>query len=422
MVTTRSQDRIDASSPAPINKRRRFSSEEHNGSIVVEVPLREAEDIKNHATSIEIESDDDAPPEVISSKDTAQQVRTLPNRSLGSTGNKRRKVTKEIFEDGVLRSTDPASDASQAKEQNSADSNAIEQTTPSSIQPPAPSVETPVDTLLVTQREPAAAETEILQIEDSKSTASGAPAELIDLTGDVPAQTDLKSSPAESQEEIASEGNQDNTPATEGAAAVTTAPTISNADAAASTHLHLDLAAESPPNATEDLDMSTPPQDTLPLVEQHTTVPATVGELSNTETPQLVSPDIPMSQPIEIDLTSISPPVETNAPGEQIEPATTPSKDPVPETPQSTTSGIITPVWQTRTDDMVTSSADTKPKRVDPSRSRPRQKLNFHHQQMPDSKPKPASLQQYRDRLLNRHPRTATWGPPGFRNTRFVGA
>lgn len=34
----------------------------------------------------------------------------------------------------------------------------------------------------------------------------------------------------------------------------------------------------------------------------------------------------------------------------------------------------------------------------------------------------PSSLQDYRQRLLNRNPRTNAWGPPGFRRTRFVGA
>jgi hypothetical protein len=76
-------------------------------------------------------------------------------------------------------------------------------------------------------------------------------------------------------------------------------------------------------------------------------------------------------------------------------------------------------------------SADTKQKNLAENISlsfnqeAPPKHTRAHHVRPRKAMPQPtrelSSLQHYRQRLLNRNPRTNAWGPPGFRRTRFVG-
>lgn len=61
------------------------------------------------------------------------------------------------------------------------------------------------------------------------------------------------------------------------------------------------------------------------------------------------------------------------------------------------------------------SRQESSSKRMSGRQARPRMA-------MPELPPPTSSLQNYRQRVLDRNPRTSVWGPPGFRRTRFVGA
>ncbi len=433
MVTTRSQDRVEESSPAPVNKRRRFSSEGPNDNITVEIPVREIHDVKAQVPPAEVliedESDEDAAPEVISSRDAAQQARALPNRAIRHAGNKRRKVTMEPAD--IATSTAPESiltviqpneqiaDASESVDQDSAQG-AAAITLNEAAAEGAPQItggESTASEVTTPQNEPtpsATKETEIsVQISIPKS--------------DTLSLDDQEIAPAEVPARIAEEVHGDEAPALQQNPEPSIDLAITEAKAATSTDLHLNVSEEVPPDVMEEVEVNIPLHEPLPLAEPNNPAPGVTTMQTNLETAQQTTVDPSMSQSAETDTMLPSSPAEQAATQEQTFATTPPPEDQVLHTPQPITSGLVTPIWQTRTHDTPVGSASfpaaaRKTENTNTLPSRPRPKLSLHRAALVTSKPKPTSLQQYRDRLLNRHQRTTTWGPPGFRKTKFVGA
>lgn len=394
------------STPHPINKRKRFSSEEleDTSTIVVEIPAKDArKDANIHAEHDVVEEgddddDDDAAPEVLSSKASAQPSLGLGRPPTKSTGRKRRKMpTKaaEALETGVLSgdtievigaksgaaaeeaTTSPSDDFVSA---TSVQSEAVEALPVTAVDeangeiPPSDS-EINFDTNTVTETEG-----------DPNAVELGINLNLVrpsELTPDVVAELD----PAAGTEEPQSTSRMD---------------TGADTDALDTTQKEDATVAIDEPDVPTTTTESTGPVESQSHAIPH--IPLSTTEQSDNE-----------SHPASTKSTSTSTSITVTATAPALQPKKTIFFDPVDQPTDSTPTARSQPSSSL----FITSTRPSKPfPTTSTSTSKPRRPT----QQTPASRPKPTSLQDYRGRLLNRHPRTTNWGAPGgLRKVKFVG-
>jgi hypothetical protein len=421
MGTTGSRDHLEATSPEPVNKRRRFSSAEADDHIVEE-PVQESEAVKEQDTSgggvSDNESDNDAAPEVLSSKDAARQARGLPNRSLRYSSNKRRRTADEHLPVGrtelapSVLGESKAEDATVAGEeslqpdemplQNGASMTGIQQQPEEDPKPPG-SINS---------------QNEVSNVEASRISDGG--------PEDVPVMRAQKPETNQDLPDMAKDAGGDKAP--------TPTPEPASGSTIALVPNELEEPADSAPqprspkgayrDTTDEVQANAPMKEPQPAVEPGPSPLSNSTAQLNVETQQQTPIDTTITSqaaepsPIQSITEADSAPTRMQEVGK-----TSTAEDRIPGTPQTSTSSVITPVWRTRTHGDTPLTALQSPSLVPAVKAtRARSNIRLRHQDPVSPKSKTTSLQRYRDQLLNRHQRTANWGPPGFRKTKFVGA
>jgi hypothetical protein len=416
MGTTGSRDRLEATSPKPVNKRRRFSSAEADDHFV-EVPVQEPDAVKEQDTSgrgvSDDESDNDAAPEVLSSKDAARQARGLPNRSLRYSSNKRRRTADEhlpVGETGLPLSglgESKAEDATVTGEeylwpdkmplQNEASMTGTRQQPEEDPKPPG----------------------SINPQNDASQILDGGP-------GDVPVMRAQKPETNQDLPDMAKDAGGDKapTPKPEPASGSTIALVPNEPEEPADSAPQLRSPEGAYRDATDEVQANTPMKEPQPAVESGPSPLSNSTAQLNVETQKQTPIDTTITSQAAEPSPIPSIPEADSAPTRMQEVGkTSTTEDQIPGTPQTSTSSVITPVWRTRTHDGTPLTALQSPSLVPAVKAtRARSNIRLRHQDPVSPKSKTTSLQRYRDQLLNRHQRTANWGPPGFRKTKFVGA
>lgn len=433
MVTTRSRDLKRASLPSPAaNIRKRFNSEESENSIVVEIPPRSLVDPDKEGQSDEINTqsandidENDEAPEVISSKDAAQQARGLPNRSLPPRGNKRRKIALDLS-NGESPSTElPGASGSRIENLNSE----VSESTGKDLKG---------SDLVALQTQPSTAENVLIPREDSTALESTIQADK--LSSAETNQTSIKRA-SSSEDLVANKAEETETGALlhNGASDVVDSGP-SSPEKAVEPHQQTTsevrlLADESNQQETSKEGAHSAGKPELDQLAKSTLIVPTSPSEQAISKPQ---PQEIIEESASQSLKATPPPLvaaegkETTETKAQLL-ATTANLDvQMFETPKSPTSSVITPVWQTRTPTHDSTpvlarnvTAFTSTTASNPLHPHARTSLSLRHRPalFSKSKPKPSSsIQQYRNRLLNRHARTANWGPAGFQSSKFVGA
>ena len=479
MVTTRSQDRAEKSSPASVNKRKRFSSPgsdisnaetsalESEGATGQE-PLIAAATERTEQTEEDVSDVDDAP-EVINSKTAAHLARRLPNRSLKHAANKRRKVheVSEALELPAVQSVAnaPLTDILDAEESRSDEpvtrpsDETLSSTEPSSTDHAATEeIAAKIDT--ATPKE----ETGKTEVSNSTSTS----------TVDNVNQEVQPPPPPKLARGMPEEDDVGAAPTTEPAFEATATPSLSEADEPVTATFRLknsDIVIDSSkqeeqlgasgqesrleverdqvstftpttrhanleilPAMSASVDSSdTYPTTTEVIIDRHSfpLTPTAAGPIFEAEALPIseAEPITAIEEDHQGD-ANVPPPHSENplphTPTEAQEPVIeTPAQEQrLPETPKSVTSGMITPVWTTRRPESpsLAANASSPAEKVTNAikLNHPRSSVTQRHTDLLLPKSRRTSLQQYRDRLLSRHQRTTTWGPPGYRKTKFV--
>ncbi|OCT53982.1 hypothetical protein CLCR_10304 [Cladophialophora carrionii] len=416
MVTTRLGSRIDASSPQSVNKRRRFSSVEADDHIVVEVPVHEPKAVKEREISGEVvpghESDEDAAPEVLSSRDAARQARELPNRSLRHASNKRRRAAEEHLPVGKPGLT--PSVPGESKPENAPMSGAA------SLQPDEvlPQNEASMTRIL----QPLAEEIRPLSTINSENGVSNVDAARIpvEVTENTAVLDDQKSETAQFLPNMAKNGGGDEapTPAPELAAEGKTALVTNEPGDTLDSVPQMRSLGDVTPRAGDEVLEKTPMNEPQSAIEPDRSLPGDSTTQLRVEALLQNSKDKAVSQPAGHNPTLSMPEADMQTIG-----TTSTQEDQISGTPRSSTSSVITPVWRTRAYDETPLTAVQSPS-LAPAVKATHARSNTlpRPQDLISRRPKTTSLQRYRDRLLNRHQRTTNWGPPGFRKTKFVGA
>ncbi|KAK7895087.1 hypothetical protein LTR67_005826 [Exophiala xenobiotica] len=385
--------------PAP-NKRKRFASEEPEEDSILDTFKTPAEYPRTHneipSTEDEDDDDDDAP-EVLSSKTTPLKARGAPTtRSGRGSGRKRRKAA-----------TDVANDSSTID---------VARTHP-----------TPDEAL-------AEAEAEANEGVSSDATAVG---DLVDATR-IPSNTTTTNQPIEETD-----------------AAISHEEPLAIADPSAAVDSVDDpqsASLEDHPDSLEDTItiMSVPESTDMDSQRKTAAAAADADKLESMETPvehmssALDSAIIPGSAPnadagpeVETE-DKVSAPSSTSLPPSQALPSdSAPASLPEPSgTNLNTTSHSYSehiPASAIRTTSITAKPESHSHSLSNPSLSKAKSVMktsSISARQQPASallrehlpKPKPTPLQDFRSRLLNRHPRTTNFGPPGHKRVKFVGA
>ncbi|EXJ64498.1 hypothetical protein A1O7_00834 [Cladophialophora yegresii CBS 114405] len=415
MVTTRLGSRIGASSPEADNKRKRFRSVDADDPIVVEVPLRESKADNEREISGGVvpnhDSDEDAAPEVVSSKAAARQARELPNRSLQGTGNKRRKtaerhllVEKPDLTPSVLgesKSEDATiSDAASLQLDDMPPQNEASMT---GILQPLNEEIGPSKSIIL--------ETEISDIDVPQIPGEG--------TGDLAALDAQKPATAQSLPNIAKNavGDEAPIPAPEPAAEVIMAHVTNEPEDPVDVVPQMRSLEEAASRPGDEGLADTQMKEPHWAVEADRSSPGDSTTQLNVEAQQQSSEDNALPQSAEPNSTLSMPEADMQATR-----TTLTLEEQISGTPRSNTSSVITPVWRTRAYDETSLTAVQSPSLAPAVKAtRAHSNILSRHQHLISKKSKLTSLQQYRDQLLNRHSRTTNWGPPGFRKTKFVG-
>ncbi|KIW73037.1 hypothetical protein PV04_01189 [Phialophora macrospora] len=420
MGTTGSRDHIEAASSEPLNKRRRFSSTEADDH-VVEVPqepdaVKELLDTAGGGVS-DNESDDDAAPEVLSSKDAARQARGLPNRSLRHPSNKRRRTAEEHLP--IERTGLPPSVLGESKAEDASVAGA------ESLQLDAIPLQNQASTTGILQQPDE--DPEPLNPINAQNEVSNVGASQIsdEAPGDVPVMRAQKPENAQDLPDTAKDAG--------GYEAPSPTPEPSSGFRMTLVSNEPEEPMDSAPQTgslegthrytTDEVQADKPRKEPQPAVEPGPSPPGNSTAQLNVEAQQQTPIDTIVSQTAEPSPTPSMPEADSALTRVQKASTTSTAEDQIPGTPQTSTSSVITPVWRTRTHDDTPLAALQSPSLIPAVKAaRARSSIRPRHQDLVSAKTKPTSLQQYRDQLLNRHQRTADWGPPGFRKTKFVGA
>ncbi|KIW49732.1 hypothetical protein PV05_11382 [Exophiala xenobiotica] len=365
----------------PANKRKRFASDEPEDSIL-ETFKTPAEYPRTHneIPSTEDEDDDDDAPEVLSSKATPQKARGAPTRAGRGSGRKRRKAATDVANDAsiILESdtvdvarTQPTLDEALAEAEAEVNEGVASDATAVGDQVDATHIPT-------TTTNPPLEETNAATSHEAASASADTSA-AVDSVDD-PQSTSLEDRPEALEDTIT----------------VKSVPEAADMDCQRKTAADADK-LESTETPDEHLS-STPDSATVPgpeaeaEPERETKVPAP----SSTITLQEPSDSAPLPEP------SATNPTTTSLSSEHIP---TSAIRTTAQKPQSQSHSNLNKAKSAKTSSIST-------------RQQPASALLHEH--LP--KPKPTSLHDFRSRLLNRHPRTTNFGPPGHKRVKFVGA
>ncbi|OAL34673.1 hypothetical protein AYO20_06090 [Fonsecaea nubica] len=362
-----------SSTSASTPKRRRFSS----GS--PEEVMPEASILKEQRSGAadqggEEESEDDSAPEVVSSSVAAQQVWGVPNSSLQRTKRKTRRTLRNVDE-GDDRPMSGSDMTTTSKPQNR-------------------------DPEQDTAGEPTAS--------GRIPQQSGAESD----TGQAPMPTTDNSSPVRTSQETieiinASRSDEALMPAdatTQSAEDETRPLDPENIDTAAQLELSKPLGEEDISASIEINHRMDPEQE-----DQHAVnLSNSLSQASSADTPNL-----PSRGQAEI---------EVNAESNAMNPSLGVHLGATLEVRTKRVGGVDTGLIESCSRSHGAESIQVKMPNVKTptSRNRSLSRSSLHAPQVL-SRPRPSSLQQYRTQLLDRHPRSANWGPPGFRKSKFVG-
>ncbi|KAI1607981.1 hypothetical protein EDD37DRAFT_644209 [Exophiala viscosa] len=359
----------------PANKRKRFTSEELEDSTLdtFETP---AEHPQSRPEQIEEEHDDDDAPEVVSSKSAAAQIRGLRSRGLSTPGNKRRKTAKNQKSAEPVPVSDtievvstpatPAKKPDQDEEQETDDTIVNDQS-----EAEVPSVQTEDESIpqTITVSETIIVETASLKPDEEDQTQSPAP--VVDDASETIDETAPTTVLPTATEEPEAEPSTDH--------ATLDDPTIPEETSAAAQPES--VSEESAPN---DLASST--------VREHISA----------------SPTIPETQDAFLNHTSSQ--LTTSTPKSTAKRA----PEPQPQSRHRPNSRSSLPNRPTKL---------SKPSKPSSSNLSPQERVALLRGHRPGQKPKAtSSLEAYRNRILDRHPRTSAWGAPGQRKVKFLGA
>ncbi|KIW77927.1 hypothetical protein Z517_07760 [Fonsecaea pedrosoi CBS 271.37] len=362
----------NASASTP--KRRRFSS----GSLEEVVP--EASILKEQRSGAadqggEEESDDDSAPEVVSSSVAAQQVWGVPNSSLQRTKCKTRRILRNVDE----RDDYPMSGS--------------DTTTSSKPQNRGPEQDTagePTASGRIPQQSSAESDTgqALMPTTDNSSPVRTSHQETIEIINESRSGEAL--TPADATTQSAEDETRPLDP--------------ENIDTAAQLEL-------SEPLGEEDISASIEINHRMdPEQEDHHAV-----NLSNS-----------LSQASSCDISNLpsrgQAETEVNAESNAMNPSPGDHSGATLEARTKRVGGVDTELIESWSRSQRAESIQVKMPNVKTpmSRNRSPSRSSLHAPQV-SSRPRPSSLQQYRTRLLDRHPRSANWGPPGFRKSKFVG-
>ncbi|OAP59464.1 hypothetical protein AYL99_06762 [Fonsecaea erecta] len=391
-LANRSKSLVSPShTPAAVPTRKRFTSEDPEDTISGAVTFGnqfagaitpnkgEKDDVDDDGD----EDDDDAPPEVVSSSVAAQQAMQIPNPSLQHSSRKKRKMLSDVgHELGSPVQVPGLAIASEPQRLNTAQDKAEELTTSS----------------------------QIIQLASSESETGQPPKSIADNHS---AANDTADESIE----------------------IVMAPTSNESPAPANTTTQSARTQTGLQNP-ENFNTTSQRQPSEPLAEEDIPTPNEVtrrvhsGEqdqiavnLSSSLTqdsytsmadcgPSATNPEVrnpPLQGTAETEATAESSSTMTPAP-EGLEHVTRELQANTTGTSETTVSAELSTSVAVKRSNSRTPTLRARPK------SKP-----FPHRQQVLPRPKPTSLQQYRTRLLGRHPRKTEWGVPGFRKAKFVG-
>lgn len=362
--------------PMTTHKRKRFDGEGEDVDDSVSTPLQEQTPsrpggVVNHEVpDSEADEDDDAP-EVLSSKAAARQALQTPNPISRSSRRKRTRTDPTV-------TASSKADAERAEDQGDLSlSKGVEHSKEAQIAPPA-------------ERDTTNSSKEVLDIFPATSARPETPrldttpaGTDTNVTGQAPAPT-ASSEPAPHtplDTHSDDQGNKEVSPVLQGVDASTASgPRVTDIRKGdrEDTHPHKDETDQPPADADDAAAELPSPSSTATRAEN-------AGQPS----------DVPAAATTTTTTTTITTAIATTVPTAQI---------------TSTVRGVDGAPASARHPLLHPRAAHTIPKR-------PKQQLT---RLLPEVKPKASSLQEYRGRLLNRHPRTTKWG--NQRRVRFVGA
>lgn len=360
----------------PANKRKRFTSEELEDSTLdtFETPAEHPQSRHEYATTTEEEhaDDDDDAPEVVSSKTAAEQVRALRSRGPSSAGRKRRRtaVDQESFalESDTIEVLSTTGTTNEKPVQVGTDEAALlSDGTAMNDQPGAEVTTVQVDEESTHQAENTNAsiivETATTEHEKDDQTQEPPPAS-DDATKPV---DDEETTPTPATEEKEARPSDDQTP-------------LNGVPLPDQTTNEVQPQDEPEASPSNDLTSSAVPKHTSAL-------PSSAPETQGT-------PDTTFAQPT----------VPTPSPG-----AAKSAPEPSPHHRPLSGSSLL--------------ERKANPPKPSSSILSQRQRAAILREHRPAQKPlTTSSLDAYRSRVLDRHPRTSAWGAPGQRKVRFVGA
>ncbi|KIX96950.1 uncharacterized protein Z520_07064 [Fonsecaea multimorphosa CBS 102226] len=383
---------------ASVPKRKRFTSEDLDDMVPgSELPADQlARPVTPNAADREgvEESDDggdDAPPEVVSSSDAAQQVLGVPNPSLQHTNRKRRKILRNADDefgspvrvpelaatlepqtsDTAQEKGEEPTTAGQIPQQNGGESEAGEASKP---------------------------------IKNNSSTVNATPQETIEIV--TTPRSNESSDPANTTTQSARKKTGPRTP--------------DNFDTTTQLQPSEPLAEEGISTSNETTRQILPGEQEQLAVNLSTSLPQDTSMADGG--PSVTNSDVRYSPPQRVSATELPPESSATIPAPEGHAQSTTKFQANTAEPSVGVESPGSVYLSTQTQPVESDSVKMANFTAPTPRARPRGRPPLHEQEVL-STPKPTSLQQYRTRLLGRHPRTNNWGAPGFRRkAKFVGA
>jgi hypothetical protein len=381
------------------NKRKRFASDEPEEDSILDTFKTPAEYPRTHneipSTEDEDDDDDDAP-EVLSSKTTPLKARGAPTtRSGRGSGRKRRKAATDVADNDSstidVARTQPTPDEALAEAEAEANEGVSSDATAVGDQVDATRIPSNTTTTNQPMEETNAA------ISHEEALATAAPSAAVDSVDDHQS-TGVEDHPDALEDTITIMSVPE---ATDMDSQRKTAAATADADKLESTETTVEHMSSTLDSAT--IPASAPNADAEPEVETK----AKVSAPSSTRLPPLQelpsdSAPAPRPEPSATNLNTTS----------------LPSSEHIPTSAIRTSAITAKPQSHSHSNPTLNKAKSVKKTSSMSTRQQPASALLREH--LP--KPKPTPLQDFRSRLLNRHPRTTNFGPPGHKRVKFVGA
>ncbi|KAK5266192.1 hypothetical protein LTR99_008191 [Exophiala xenobiotica] len=384
------------------NKRKRFASDEPEEDSILDTFKTPAEYPRTHneipSTEDEDDDDDDAP-EVLSSKTTPLKARGAPTtRSGRGSGRKRRKAATDVADDSStidVARTQPTPDEALAEAEAEANGGVSSDATAVGDQVDATRIPSNTTTTNQPMEETNAA------ISHEEPLAIADPSAAVDSVDD-PQSASLEDLPDSLEDTITIMSVPE---ATDMDSQRKTAAAAADADKLESMETpveHMSSALDSAiiPGSAPNADA-----DAGPEVE-------TEGKVSAPSSTRL-----PPSQELPSDSApaSLPEPSATN-----LNTTSHSSSEHIPASAIRTTAITATPQSNSHSHSNLNLNKAKSVKKISSTSTRQRPASALLREHLP--KPKPTPLQDFRTRLLNRHPRTTNFGPPDHKRVKFVGA